>query len=154
MRHLFNWAIAQGYCDDTPFKRHGVNVVCLESAAETVRTRRLQPGEGDVQCDATSVPRALVLRAGKTKTGTLRVIPVGQRLAAALDMLRTDAEGATLPHDAFVFGDEVGRADCVDQDHLAHCVPEGRRRRLALPRSASRVRVPPARIAGGVARRA
>jgi Tfp pilus assembly protein FimT len=27
-RHLFNWAIAQGYRDDdTPFKRQGVNVV-------------------------------------------------------------------------------------------------------------------------------
>ena len=38
----------------------------------------------------------------------LRVIPVGQRLAAVLDMLRTDPEGATLPHDAFVFGDELG----------------------------------------------
>ena len=142
VRHLFNWAIAQGYRDDTPFKRHGVNVVRLDGAAETVRTRRLQPGEeerlmevatphlrgllvaalstgcrlgellslqwGDVQCDVDGVPHALVLRAGKTKTGMLRVIPVGQRLAAVLDMLRTDPEGATLPHDAFVFGDELG----------------------------------------------
>jgi hypothetical protein len=32
---------------------------------------------------------------------------VGQRLAAGLDMLLTDSEGATLPHDAFVFGDHT-----------------------------------------------
>jgi hypothetical protein len=41
-RHFFNWAIAQGYRDDTPFKRHGVNVVRLDGTAETVRARRLQ----------------------------------------------------------------------------------------------------------------
>jgi len=142
VRHLFNWAIAQGYRDDTPFKRHGVNVVRLDGAAETVRTRRLLPGEEDalmavatphlrglliaalstgcrlgellslqwrdVQCAAGGRARALVLRAGKTKTGTLRVVPVGQRLAAVLEMLRTDPEGEVLPPDAYVFGDEVG----------------------------------------------
>lgn len=52
--------------------------------------------------------RALVLRAGKTKTGSLRVVPVGQRLAAVLEVLRTAPEGEPLPPDAFVFGDEVG----------------------------------------------
>jgi len=117
------------------FKRHGVNVVCLDGAAETVRTRRLQPGEEerlvevatphlrrllvaalstgcrlgellslqwrDVQCDAAGRARAPVLRAGKTKTGTLRVVPVGQRLAAVLEMLRTDPEGEVLPPDAY-----------------------------------------------------
>ena len=142
VRHLFNWAIAQGYRDDTPFKRHGVNVVRLDGAAETVRTRRLLPGEEealmavatphlrgvliaalstgcrlgellslqwrDVQSDAAGRARALVLRAGTTKTGTLRVVPVGQRLAAVLEMLRTDPEGEALPPDAYVFGDEVG----------------------------------------------
>ena len=116
VRHFFNWAIAQGYRDDTPFKRHGVNVVRLNGAAETVRARRLQPGEEerliaaatphlraliigalstgcrvgelltlqwqDVQVDGSGRYRALILRAGKTKTGTLRVVPVGQRLAA------------------------------------------------------------------------
>jgi len=128
------------------FKRHGVNVVCLDGAAETVRTRRLQPGEEerlvevatphlrrllvaalstgcrlgellslqwrDVQCDAAGRARAPVLRAGKTKTGTLRVVPVGQRLAAVLEMLRTDPEGEVLPPDAYAFGDEVGGPIC------------------------------------------
>jgi hypothetical protein len=37
VRHFFNWAIAQGYRDDTPFKRQGVNVVRLNGGAETVR---------------------------------------------------------------------------------------------------------------------
>ena len=144
VRHFFNWAIAQGYRDDTPFKRHGVNVVRLNGAAETVRARRLQPGEEerliaaatphlraliigalstgcrvgelltlqwqDVQVDGSGRYRALILRAGKTKTGTLRVVPVGQRLAAVLEMLRTDPEGEDLPQEAFVFGDEIGQS--------------------------------------------
>ena len=143
VRHFFNWTIAQGYRDDTPFKRHGVNVLRLNTAAETVRARRLRPGEEeqliaaatphlralitgalstgcrvgelltlqwqDVQIDAGGRYRALILRAGKTKTGTLRVVPVGQRLAAVLEMLRTDPEGEDLPADTFVFGDEIGQ---------------------------------------------
>ena len=130
VRHLFNWAIAQGYRDDTPFKRHGVNVLRLNGAAETVRARRLQPGEEerllaaatphlralvvaalstgcrlgelltlqwrDTQVDAMGRYRALILRAGKTKTGTVRIVPVGQRLSAVLDMLRTDPAGEPL----------------------------------------------------------
>ena len=51
-----------------------------------------------------------MLRAGKTKTGMLRIVPVGQRLAAVLEMLRTDPEGEDLPADAFVFGDEIGQS--------------------------------------------
>ena len=54
--------------------------------------------------------RALILRAGKTKTGTMRVVPVAQRLAAVLEMLRTDPEGNDLPPEAFVFGDEIGES--------------------------------------------
>jgi integrase len=137
-----NPSIAQGYRDDTPFKRHGVNVVRLNGAAETVRARRLQPGEEDrliaaatpylralimaalstgcrvgelltlqwedVRVDGSGRYRALILRAGKTKTGTMRVVPVAQRLAAVLEMLRTDPEGNDLPPEAFVFGDEIG----------------------------------------------
>ena len=39
----------------------------------------------------------------------MRVVPVGQRLAAVLEMLRTDPEGEDLPANAFVFGDEIGQ---------------------------------------------
>lgn len=141
-RHFFNWAVAQGYRDDTPFKRHGVNVVRLDGKAETVRARRLQPGEeerlikvaaphlraliiaalstgcrvgelltlqwGDVQVDDRDEFRTIVLRASKTKTATTRIVPIGQRLRAVLEMLRTDPEGQQLPPEAFVFGDEIG----------------------------------------------
>ena len=36
------------------------------------------------------------------------MFPIGQRLAAVLEMLRTDPAGKPLASDAFVFGDEVG----------------------------------------------
>lgn len=36
------------------------------------------------------------------------VVPIGQRLRAVLEMLRTDPDGDPLPPDPFVFGDEVG----------------------------------------------
>jgi hypothetical protein len=55
---------------------------------------------------ATPHVRGLLVAALSTG-GRLRDIPVGQRLAAGLDMLLTDSEGATLPHDAFVFGDHT-----------------------------------------------
>jgi integrase len=44
-RHLFNWAIAEGYVDNTPFKRGGVTVVRINRAAETARDRRLSGDE-------------------------------------------------------------------------------------------------------------
>ena len=47
LRHVFSFAIAEGYATETPFKRHGVTVVKLETRAETPRARRLEPGEED-----------------------------------------------------------------------------------------------------------
>jgi hypothetical protein len=41
LRHLFSWAIAEGLVDQSPFRRHGVTVVKLETRAEAARTRRL-----------------------------------------------------------------------------------------------------------------
>ncbi len=82
VRHLFNWAIAQGYRDDTPFKRHGVNVVRLDGAAETVRTRRLLPGEEDaLMAVATPHLRGLLIAALSTgcRLGELLVVAVGRR---------------------------------------------------------------------------
>ena len=68
VRHFFNWAIAQGYRDDTPFKRHGVNVVRLNGAAETVRARRLQPGEEE-RLIAAATPHLRALIVGALSTG-------------------------------------------------------------------------------------
>lgn len=30
LRNLFNWAIAEGYVEQTPFKRNGVNVIRIK----------------------------------------------------------------------------------------------------------------------------
>jgi integrase len=67
-RQFFNWAIAQGYRDDTPFKRHGVNVVRLDGTAETVRARRLQPGE-EKRLIAAATPHLRALIVGALSTG-------------------------------------------------------------------------------------
>jgi integrase len=40
---MFSWAIAEGYIEDTPFKRGPVSVVKLETSVEGARTRRLEP---------------------------------------------------------------------------------------------------------------
>ena len=45
LRHVFSFAIAEGYATETPFKRHGVTVVKLDSSVETPRHRRLEPGD-------------------------------------------------------------------------------------------------------------
>jgi integrase len=145
LRHIFSWAIAEGYITDTPFKRGPVNVVRLESKAEGARTRRLEPGEEErllahagphlrglivaalstgcrlgellslqwhqVRRDEKGVARWLVLTADKTKTNESRLIPVGPRLRAELEMRpRTDPAGEELPASAHVFGDELGEA--------------------------------------------
>jgi integrase len=41
LRHVFNWAIAEGYLSATPFKRGPVSVVKIERGIEYARTRRL-----------------------------------------------------------------------------------------------------------------
>lgn len=43
LRHVFTWAVAEGYLTETPFKRGPVSVVRLESSVEAARTRRLVP---------------------------------------------------------------------------------------------------------------
>jgi integrase len=44
LRHVFSWAIAEGYLTDTPFKRGPVTVLKLETSVEGARTRRLEAG--------------------------------------------------------------------------------------------------------------
>jgi integrase len=142
LRHVFSWAIAEGYCDETPFKRHGVTVVKLAMQMETERTRRLEPGEedallahagprlrglivaalstgcrlgelltltwGQVRRDEKGEARQLVLPAAKTKTNRNRVIPIGARLRAELEMRRQDPNGKDYPATAAVFGEVTG----------------------------------------------
>jgi integrase len=154
LRHIFSWAIAEGYLCDTPFKRGPVSVVKMETNAEGARTRRLEPsvpgkdgakdtpseeerllkaasphlravitaalttgcrlGEllslqwSQVRRDEKGEARWLVLPSGKTKTATPRVIPVGPRLRAELDMRRHAVDGKEHPPTAYIFGDETG----------------------------------------------
>ncbi len=64
LRHFFNWCIAEGYLETTPFKRGTVTVVKLEIAAEASRTRRLQAGEEEgLLQHAPSHLRALIVAA-------------------------------------------------------------------------------------------
>jgi integrase len=46
LRHVFNWAIAEGYLSATPFKRGPVTVVKIDRTIEHARTRRLD-AEGE-----------------------------------------------------------------------------------------------------------
>ena len=43
LRHVFSWAIAEGYLNETPFKRGPVSVIRFTTSAENARTRRLEP---------------------------------------------------------------------------------------------------------------
>jgi integrase len=79
---------------------------CIECALST----GMRVGEilnlrwADVRCDVTGTPRELVLPATTTKTGRTRVLPVGARLRAVLEMLRLDAAGQPHRPTAYVFG--------------------------------------------------
>lgn len=142
LRHVFSWAIAEGYVQETPFKRQGVTVIRLAHQAETVRDRRLQLGEeskllehatadfralivaalstgcrlgellslqwSQVRCDEAGAAVALALPAGRTKTNQARVIPVGARLRAVLELRRHAPDGQPHPLSAYVFGNACG----------------------------------------------
>ena len=142
LRHVFSWAIEEGYVETTPFKRGEKTIIKLNTAAETPRDRRLLPGEerklldaaephlqaliiaaldsgcrvsellsltwSHVRCDEHGSPSRLALRAEDTKTAKPRSVPVTKRLAAVLDMRRTDLRGGRLPDRAFVFGTPTG----------------------------------------------
>jgi integrase len=139
LRHLFNWAIGEGYIERTPFKRGGVTIVKLEKAAEQPRHRRLESGEEDALLthagphlyalivaaletgcrvgellslqwrDVRELDNVLLLPARKTKAGAARDVPMTARLGAILDMRRLDPAGRTFGPDDYVFGNELGQ---------------------------------------------
>ena len=53
--------------------------------------------------------REIRLPAAKTKDQDFRIIPVSSRLAAVLEMAKTDPAGKEFGPAAFVFGDEIGQ---------------------------------------------
>jgi len=143
LRHVFSWAIAEGFIETTPFTKAGRAVIKL--TPETPRDRRLLEGEEDrllahagphlrdVIIAALSTgcrlgellslqwkdirtatgPQGqtrstIVIRAVKSKTFTLREIPVASRLAAVLALRQHGPDGQRLGPDCFVFGTVVG----------------------------------------------
>ena len=143
LRHIFNWAIAEGYVEQTPFKRNGVTVFRLTASAETPRHRRLDPGEEEGLLGAASPwlrdlvtaaletgcrrgellslqwsqvrwqENTLLLPADKTKTGEARAVPMTARLKEVLNGRRHDRDGQEYPGTSYVFGNEVGERRMV-----------------------------------------
>jgi len=73
---------------------------------ESPNVARAVPGR--VRYDVSGKPIDLVLPAATTKTNRTRVLPIGARLSAVLEMRRTAPDGKPLGGDAHVFGNEVG----------------------------------------------
>jgi hypothetical protein len=117
LRHLFSWAVVEGYLSETPFRRGTVTVVKLTRSVEGARTRRLQPGEEtQLMTHATSHPRAvfvaaLTMTCHKTRSVFERyniVSPGDLRDAARLD----EARGHTAAKTAV--GEAVGSRQTVE----------------------------------------
>ncbi|MEZ5290150.1 MAG: site-specific integrase [Vicinamibacterales bacterium] len=136
LRRVFNWAIAAGHLEATPFRRMGVALVKLPR--EPKRTRRLQEGEGDrllaacgphlravveaaletgmrrgellglQWCDVALQAGEIRVPAAKTKTATGRTVPISRRLAAVLALRRDGPDGEPFEPTAYVFGTEIG----------------------------------------------
>ena len=89
LRHLFSWSVAEGYVTSTPFKRHGVTVVKLDTRAETPRHRRLEPGEEEqLLRHAGDHLRALIV--ALLSTGCR----VGELLSLQWNQVRRDEQGS------------------------------------------------------------
>ena len=88
LRHVFTWSIGAGYIDATPFVRHGVAVVKLDTRAEVSRTRRLLFGEEEALL-AAAEPRLKALIVAALATGCR----LGELLTLQWSQIRRDAHG-------------------------------------------------------------
>jgi integrase len=133
-RHLFNWAIREGYASSTPFRREGVTLISVKPGR--ARTRRLEDGE-ETRILAHACPfiadffaamietgcrpgelRTLqwsevqgdhfVILPAKAKDREERKIPIMPALRKILDRRKLGPDGNELPPDAHVFGNETG----------------------------------------------
>ena len=135
---MFNWSVARGYADQTPFRRGSETLIRL-LPEDNKRRRRLSNDEEEKLLDASPpMLRALIivaldtglrrsamlalrfgdidwqrglilLRGPTTKSRRTRLVPIGtRRLFAVLAWLRLDAEGKHKPDDALIFSNEVG----------------------------------------------
>jgi integrase len=88
LRHLLNWAVAEGFIEHSPFKRGGVTVVKLDLRDEQVRQRRLDPGEEErLLQHASPHLRSLIIAA--LSTGCRR----GELLSLQWSQVKRDEEG-------------------------------------------------------------
>ena len=88
VRHCFNWAIAEGFIEQTPFKRGGVSVVRMETRVEQTRQRRLGPGE-EAALLAHAGPHLRALIVAALSTGCRR----GELLSLQWSQIRRDESG-------------------------------------------------------------
>ena len=134
VKALFRWATKKGYLTRNPAADSDV----LKRRKHAQRQRRLGDGEEarllasagphlhrliiaalETGCrrgellsltwrDVNLERREMTIRSETTKTKTGRVIPISTRLAAVLEMARTDPTGKGFGPEAFVFGDVTG----------------------------------------------
>jgi integrase len=136
LRHLFGWAIEQGYVEATPFRR-GDKVV-IHIPRDRTRTRRLEPGEEEkllqaadpwlhalivalletgcrvgelltlTWADVRRVQNVLLIRAEVAKDVEPRDVPMTSRVKSVLEMRRHAPDGREFPLTASVFGNAIG----------------------------------------------
>lgn len=93
LRHVFNWAIAEGYITETPFKRGPVSVVKIDRTVEQARTRRLDAAGGEANearrllAHADAPLRALLVTLWTTGCR------VGELLSLQWGQIRRDEQG-------------------------------------------------------------
>jgi integrase len=135
VKALFRWGTRKGYVARDPAADSDV----LTRRKHAQRERRLEPDEEarllqhagphlqrliiaalETACrkgellsltwrDVNLERREMTIRAERTKTKTVRVIPMSARLAGVLELSKTDPTGKDFTAEDFVFGDVVGR---------------------------------------------
>lgn len=87
---------------------HALIVAALSTGARLGELLSLQWSQ--IRLDERGQARWIVLPSSKTKTAEARVIPVGPRLRAVLEMRKHAPNGTNHPPNAYVFGNECGEA--------------------------------------------
>lgn len=100
LRHLFSWAVLEGYINDTPFKKGQVTAITLTGSVEGPRTRRLQPSMKLPDGSARDGEEARLLAMATTallKALIVAALSTGARLGELLSMqwsqIRYDEHG-------------------------------------------------------------
>jgi integrase len=117
LRHVFSWAVAEGYLTETPFRRGPVAVLKLDARAEAPRTRRLDAADHAVMQHADPHLRAVLVAA--LTTGCR----IGELLSLQWAQVRYDE------HDAPRWLDLPATKT---KQHEAHALPIGPRLRAEL----------------------